>query len=285
MIVAVCSDKGSPGVTTLATALALTWPGRRLVLEADPSGGDLSMRTRAPGLDYLAREPTILDFAMAVRSGAHGDGLDDYAQDSSAGVPVVPGPAVADGWAPMQHLWAQVAARLGDWPGTVVIDLGRFQPGHPGLALAETADVVLVLTRPTMDGLLRTRDRARQVQQILDRGTGSPGRVGVVVRAGAKDRRALDDVHQVLAASTPVVGGFADDGPAVEALWRGPDTADLRGSALLRSGHELIARIRRLWPDIDLPVDDQPLTGGPRRAGGGPRRRNGAFSLVAGEEA
>ena len=49
MIVTLCSDKGSPGVTTLAVALGLVWPVQRLVLEADPAGGDLAFRMRQPG--------------------------------------------------------------------------------------------------------------------------------------------------------------------------------------------------------------------------------------------
>ena len=43
VIVSVCSDKGSPGVSTLATVLGLVWPGQRVVVEADTAGGDLSV--------------------------------------------------------------------------------------------------------------------------------------------------------------------------------------------------------------------------------------------------
>ena len=40
MIVTVCADKGSPGVSWTATVLGMVWPGERVLLEADPSGGD-----------------------------------------------------------------------------------------------------------------------------------------------------------------------------------------------------------------------------------------------------
>ena len=43
MIVSICADKGSPGVTTAATALAMAWSGELVVLEADTSGGDLAL--------------------------------------------------------------------------------------------------------------------------------------------------------------------------------------------------------------------------------------------------
>lgn len=44
--VALCSAKGSPGVTTLACVLGAVWPTDRaiVVAECDPSGGDLAGR-------------------------------------------------------------------------------------------------------------------------------------------------------------------------------------------------------------------------------------------------
>src|SRR5215475_4054935 len=38
---ALMSASGSPGVTTVAVALALTWPTQVIVAECDPSGGDV----------------------------------------------------------------------------------------------------------------------------------------------------------------------------------------------------------------------------------------------------
>ena len=40
-VCALLSPGGSPGVTTAALAMALTWPGPVLVAETDPSGGDV----------------------------------------------------------------------------------------------------------------------------------------------------------------------------------------------------------------------------------------------------
>src|SRR6266566_1751510 len=57
-LIALASVKGSPGVTTTCLALAAAWPGkRRLVIEADPAGGDLGPwlgLPPAPGLTGLA---------------------------------------------------------------------------------------------------------------------------------------------------------------------------------------------------------------------------------------
>ena len=71
MIVSVCADKGSPGVTTLATVLGLVWPGPRAVVEADTAGSDLSFRLRPAATNggvlggRLAPDPSIAVLATA----------------------------------------------------------------------------------------------------------------------------------------------------------------------------------------------------------------------------
>jgi hypothetical protein len=252
VIVAVCSAKGAPGVTTLAAVLGMAWPGERLVLEADPSGGDLSVRLHAPGSAYLAREPTVLTLATAVRSGAGTAALTHFAQATTLGVAVIAGPTAAEAWAPMTRLWDPLAKRVRAWPGTVIADLGRLQPEHPGMALAAAADVLLVLTTASLEGLLRARQRAQDLQQAQ----GSPpgrGGVGVVVRAGRKDKAAMREFGQVMAPLVPMVGGFADDPGGVRMLLAGSDTAALHRSALMRSGTNLVERIRQAYPSSARP--------------------------------
>src|SRR3954452_23618500 len=41
MLIALCSAKGAPGVTTSGLALTLTWPRRVVLAELDPAGGDV----------------------------------------------------------------------------------------------------------------------------------------------------------------------------------------------------------------------------------------------------
>ena len=43
-LIAVAADKGAPGVTTTALALAAVWPRPVLLAECDPAGGDLVYR-------------------------------------------------------------------------------------------------------------------------------------------------------------------------------------------------------------------------------------------------
>jgi hypothetical protein len=54
-LIALASVKSSPGVTMTALALAAAWPGqRRLLLEADPCGGDLGPWLGLPQRQLLA---------------------------------------------------------------------------------------------------------------------------------------------------------------------------------------------------------------------------------------
>src|SRR5262249_43663277 len=88
MLVAVASFKGSPLVTSLSVALAVRWPTPgAVVVEADPSGGDLAFRfghRREPGLSALAPAP---------RPGGQERAFAAYAQRIVRGGDVVFGPA------------------------------------------------------------------------------------------------------------------------------------------------------------------------------------------------
>ena len=62
-LIAVCSLKGSPGVTTFSVALAARWPvtDRCVLVECDPSGGDMATRFA------LASSPGLVSLAAATR--------------------------------------------------------------------------------------------------------------------------------------------------------------------------------------------------------------------------
>ncbi|AHH98549.1 chromosome partitioning protein [Kutzneria albida] len=156
MLVAVCSLKGSPGVTTLATALAARWPVHEdpILVEIDPAGGDLMARFR------LEESPGLVSLAAAARGrGSHDPSLlAQHAQVLQPGLRVVLGPVGAEqARAALSVLASSKPSplrRAADHPGTTVIaDCGRVDPDSPTFPIIRDADAMLLVARPRDDEL------------------------------------------------------------------------------------------------------------------------------------
>ena len=263
MIVALCADKGSPGVTTATLALAMAWPGQRVVLEADPSGGDLAFRSRHPATGgLLAADPGLLTLAADARTGLPTQALGRYAQATLWGVDVIVAPASVYGYVPMRSLWPAVAGAAASWPGVAIADLGRLSAGSPAIAIAQAATAVLVVTRVSAESLYHLRDRMPELTARF----GDPSRevhpVAVVTCAPRRHaHRAAQQVERVLAgigSPVPVLGNFAVDPPAAQGLRLGQLPPRTARGALLRSAAEVSAVCIRRWPEL-APADAVPV--------------------------
>jgi hypothetical protein len=154
MLIAVCSLKGSPGVTTAAVALAGRWPVgvQPIVVECDPAGGDLLARFR------LEQAPGLVSLAAAARRHPGPQLIWQHIQQLPGGLPVVVGPVGAEqARAALAEITAGRPSSLraaADQPGTVVIaDCGRVDPDSPALAVIRSADVMLLLAHARDDQL------------------------------------------------------------------------------------------------------------------------------------
>lgn len=253
MLVAVGSVKGSPGVTTFAVVLAACWPAaRRVVVEADPAGGDLAARfglRPSPGLVSLAAEVRTMTCPDGELVGRHtqpiGDGL--------RAVPAPPGAAEARAalaaMTPGGLAAAQVSAA--DPETLIVIDAGRLDPAAPP-GLAEGADVLLVLASARADDLahlpsrLKTLGRGCRQRRLLLVGDGYP----------------TSEVERELGAS--VSGRIPHDARAAAALrGLGPGKRRSRlATAATRCAHSLIAHAPS---GADVPRPTPPRTVSVRR--------------------
>ncbi|GAA5169074.1 MULTISPECIES: chromosome partitioning protein [Amycolatopsis] len=153
MLITVCSAKASPGVTVTALALAARWPTAEAVMvEADPSGGDLVARFR------LSAHPGLVSLAAAARHDPAPGLLLTHSQQLPGGLRVVPGPVTAEQARGALDVLAsrgiaalQPAAR--DPNLNVVVDVGRLDRTSPALPLVRSANAVLMLARPRADEL------------------------------------------------------------------------------------------------------------------------------------
>ena len=158
-LIALASVKGSPGVTTTCLALAAAWPAqRRLVIEADPAGGDLG-----PWLG-LPPAPGLTGLAAAARHDPSSDLAWHHACELAGGLNLVIAPAGAEQSAACLAALAgnagSIFASLAAGPETVIADCGRLDPGSPALAIAAQAEVTLLMVRPRVSELSHLALRA-----------------------------------------------------------------------------------------------------------------------------
>lgn len=267
-MIVVAADKGSPGATVTALALASAWPQPATLVEADPWGADLPLRVRRHG-EVLADRETVLSLATAAtardsegRLPEGGDLVDRYAQDLSDHVRLVPGPVSAERAAAVPN-WRALADALEASARPVIADLGRLHVASPSMPIAVAADVVVVVCRGEIGSVLRLRERVTALVPALAELRGAAPRVVPVVisskRHGPGDAA---DVQAALAETAagpfiPTVGSLAWDPSAVEALYRGEDPTGrlLARTALMRSATELASRILEA---AGTPVDPTP---------------------------
>lgn len=181
MTVAVCSLSGAPGVTSLATAMAATWPSGVLtvpvLIEADASGGDVATwhgqgsSSGVSGLVSLAaasRAPVPEDGSCvpvsgeAVSSGSR-DPVLRHAVELPGGLRVVAAPSD-----PLEAGRAVEALarnpRLLMSGRASVVDVGRAVPGSAGAALLRHADTAVVVVEA---GKVEQAERLRVCAPVL----------------------------------------------------------------------------------------------------------------------
>ena len=264
MLIAVCSDKGSPGATTTALALASAWSSPAVLVEADPYGGDLAIRMRTKSGAALPEAPTVLTVATAARTSASPALIARYAQRINDQLSVVPGHLVAEQLTGVPD-WEPFAAAVAASSLPVVVDVGRLHAASPLLPVAAGADVVLVVGRPQTGSVIRMRERLNRLVPALAAHRGAPPRMlPVLVSPNRHGKADADDLQHVLAGTPagPLITGtgfVALDPGAAGRLESGEDpTGRLARSPLLRTARAVASTIADLVPPHGLPYSDGP---------------------------
>ncbi|MEU1200769.1 hypothetical protein ABZ446_31750 [Streptomyces sp. NPDC005813] len=254
-LIALAADKGSPGVTTAAVALAAVWPRRVLLAETDPAGGDLVYRSAAAHGGPLNPNTGMLSIAATARRGLVPDQLWDHVQPLSGGLEVLVGLGIAEQAAGLAGLWPTLGrafAQLADSPhapADVIADCGRISGETPVVEMFSQAALVLLVSRTEPEAIARVRDRAAALAAKLHGGhrgaaTLATPLIGVVLVTDPGDSAKL--VHQVndmlVAAQTGarVVGTLAHDAAGADQL-AGRKRGRLDKSLLIRSARKVTA--------------------------------------------
>ncbi|HEY6492546.1 MAG TPA: hypothetical protein VIZ43_04680 [Trebonia sp.] len=262
-LIVIAADKGAPGVTTTALALAAVWPRPVLLAECDPSGGDLVYRFPAASGGSLDPRRGLLALAATARRGLQPGQLWEHTQKMSGGLDVLTGVINAEQGAGLGQLWGPLGGTFAAMSGgDVIADCGRLAPDGPHYDLLAQASVVVLVTRPNPGDVIRLRDRAAAVAAAAS----ARGRRGVapaiIVIADQRTLRATaGEVGQTLAqGNVPagVVGGIADDPKGAELL-RGEWGGRLDKTLLIRTARETA---QQLVASLPSPRDDE----GPQQA-------------------
>lgn len=197
MLIAIGSAKGSPGATSLALLLAAVWPRPTVLLEADPSGGDLAYRCKAAhgGAPYSDRG--IVRLAASVRTGApDSDALLSQAQLLAGGVNLVQGVESATQGRGLTGLWPAIAAACRAASVDVIADLGRLEQASATMPIAQAADVTLMVATARLDSAMHLVHRVPEVAAAISGVHAAPRIVPVIVgpdSSSAADRAAVED--------------------------------------------------------------------------------------------
>ena len=223
-----CSQKGSPGTSLTAMAVAASWPARegrtRLLVEADPSGGVLALRYG------LGREPGLLTLATAVRhGGATSDDIVENAQTLPGGLLTVVAPehssSIEAAFRAAGTGLAQALSEASDLD--VIVDIGRLTSGSPASSLLSFADAVFMVARPIPEQIVPGAEQLRGVRNAR------------WCLIGEKPYSA-DQVAETFGIPAFVI---ADDVRGAQAIESGGSAKKVRRSDLVRSARELAVAI------------------------------------------
>jgi hypothetical protein len=270
-LIAVAADKGAPGVTTTATALAAVWPRPVVLAECDPAGGDIVYRLPGAHGGRLDPRRGLLSLAVAARHGLEPGQVWQHAQRLRGGLDVLAGVGNAEQGSGIEPLWGPVGDLLARLPGAdVIADCGRLGPDGPYYELLAQAAIVVLIIRPSLGEVLRLRDRAAAVAAAAGRRGGREASIGVLVIADRRGyRRALAEVRQAVGgANSPVglVAGIAHEPKSAQRL-RGEWGGRLDRTLLIRTARDAAAQLAGDWLPTAPPSGTRPVHAGPAGAG------------------
>ncbi|OIV35653.1 hypothetical protein BIV57_20480 [Mangrovactinospora gilvigrisea] len=281
-LIVLAADKGSPGVTTSALALASVWPRPVVTAECDPAGGDLVYRLPDAHGNPLNPQRGMLSLAADARKGLTPDRLTQHVQALHGGLGVIVGTAGAEQSAGLGSLWPELGPAFARMPGfDVFADCGRVGPDSPTLQLMPYADAVVLIARVEAEQVAHVRDRAAALHARLHRGGAETPPIAVVLVAEAKHgkqvARQVEELMQRSDVPARVVGTLALD-PAGAAALAGRGRGRANRALLIRSARAVVQDLfaRFGLANAPLAAPGQVPTAVPRAelpaggAGGGP---------------
>ncbi len=209
MLLALLAAKGSPGVTTTALALAAASSGPSIVVELDPSGGDVEPwlgDTGDPGLAAMVR---------AARRDGDPEALRHCSVEAAPGLSVATAPVSAvAATAAIAAGGERLASALASLAGTVALDCGRWSAEQSLAARVQASSVTAIVCRPTLASVAHAGHVVGELRTVT--------RALAVVVVGEEPYPGADVAH---ALGVPLAGVLPADPRALRALLADGTTA------------------------------------------------------------
>jgi len=234
----------SCGVTTVALALAATWPPERRVLlvEADPAGGTLAAASGWPA------EPSLVSLAASARRGGEPGLVWEHCHRLPGDAAVLAAPALGEQARSALGMVGPLLGRLGELDGDALVDCGRLDSGSPSVALWERAERRVLVVRP------RLADLQALVSWVENRSLDRRAELVTVGEGPYPDGEVTD------ALGVEVLARMPWDPEAAEALVSVPASARLvRLAPLVRAARTLADRL--ILNLAAVPIGDAKPTG------------------------
>ena len=171
-IITLCSASGSPGVSTTALGLALTWPRPVILVEADPSGSQAILsgyyrgsKEPTPGQKAI---PGLLELSVEARQGRLQEQLPLMLMDEpKTNAKLLLGTASHVQNVVLTRLWDDLLLELQSPTAKtgqdVIVDAGRLGLEGSPAPFVRRSDVTLLLTRSTVRDFVGARSWAHSL--------------------------------------------------------------------------------------------------------------------------
>lgn len=199
------SASGSPGVTTTAVGLALTWPRPVVLVEADPTGSSGILAGFFRGVkDHVG----LVDLVMAHRSGLLAEALPRMVMEvPGTEVSILVGSKSHEQAGGLARLWEPLVGVLRDIAADgqdVIVDAGRMGLAGWPAPLVSHADVTVLAARSSLPALVAARSWASSLAADV-----LPGHAAGVALVGAGRPYQPREVLRTL--GLPVLGAVTWD--------------------------------------------------------------------------
>lgn len=233
-LIVLVSASGSPGVTTAAVGLALSWPRPVLLVEADPTGGSATMAGYLRGA--LSPGDCLVDLVFAHRDGALVDAIPSVCTPiPDTGVTLLPGTRAHGQARSLGALWEPLTAALRSLDALgqdVIVDAGRLGLAGSPEPLVYGADCTLLVTRTNLVALSGARSWAHTLHSRFEE-QGALASLGLLL-VGEGSPYGAREVSTVLA--VPVTASLARDDASARVFAHGAPAPRKFGSRpLVRS--------------------------------------------------